>query len=105
MRGQYMRADVQPLVRGSPRCDRGVGDGNVGYGCQMTQSMGSEDMNKTVIIEEEACTGCKACVELCPQKILYIDEETETCSVTDETKCDKLRGCERVCPAGAIRIH
>jgi ferredoxin len=25
--------------------------------------------------------------------------------VTDETKCDKFRGCERVCPTEAIKIH
>jgi NAD-dependent dihydropyrimidine dehydrogenase PreA subunit len=25
--------------------------------------------------------------------------------VTDETQCDKLRGCEQVCPVDAIKIH
>ena len=63
-----------------------------------------EDMNKIVIIDESLCVGCAKCVELCPKKILYIDKATQKCKVTDETKCDKLRGCERICPVNAIKI-
>ncbi|MFC1560172.1 ATP-binding protein [Candidatus Margulisiibacteriota bacterium] len=61
--------------------------------------------NKIVDIDEEKCTGCAACVDLCPKQILYIDEATGKCKVTDESKCDKLRGCEQVCPADAIKIN
>jgi NAD-dependent dihydropyrimidine dehydrogenase PreA subunit len=62
-------------------------------------------MNKIVVIDEELCTGCGACVDLCPKKILFIDDADDVCKVTDETQCDKLRGCERVCPTEAIKIH
>ena len=62
-------------------------------------------MGKIVDIDKEECTGCGTCVELCPSGILYIDEKTGKCNVTDETKCDKFRGCERECPTGAIKIH
>lgn len=61
-------------------------------------------MNKIVMIDEKTCIGCGACVRLCPQKILYIDEADKVCKVTDETKCDRRRGCERVCPTKAIKI-
>lgn len=60
-------------------------------------------MNKTVLIDKEKCTGCGACVSICPNNILYLDDDK--CNVTDETKCDKSRGCENVCPTGAIRIQ
>ena len=63
-----------------------------------------EGMNKIVLINEVLCIGCAKCVELCPKKILYIDKATQKCKVTDETKCDKLRGCERICPVNAIKI-
>ncbi len=63
-----------------------------------------EGMNKIVIIDESLCIGCSKCVELCPKKILYIDKATQKCKVTDETKCDKLRGCEWICPVKAIKI-
>lgn len=58
-----------------------------------------------VMIDEEACSGCGACVELCPKKILYLDPDTGKCRVTDPTLCDRLGGCERVCPTQAIRIR
>ena len=62
-------------------------------------------MNKIVIIDELLCIGCGKCVELCPKKILYIDTNTKKCKVSDETKCDKLAGCQRVCPVKAIKIE
>lgn len=61
-------------------------------------------MGKIVDINEDLCIACGECVLLCPQKILYIDEKTNKCKVSDESKCDKLAGCERVCPVQAIRI-
>lgn len=62
-------------------------------------------MGKIVEINEELCVGCRECVRICPKKILYIDEASGKCKVTDETRCDRLRGCERLCPVGALKIH
>ena len=62
-------------------------------------------MNKVVLINEGLCIGCGQCVELCPKKILFIDEASQKCRVTDETKCDRLAGCEHVCPVQAIWIN
>lgn len=61
-------------------------------------------MNKIVKINESLCVGCGACVELCAKKILYIDEKSGICKVTDESKCDRLRGCQKICPVDAIKI-
>lgn len=61
-------------------------------------------MNKIVIIDEDLCIGCGACVSLCPKKILYIDDKSGKCKVTDESKCDHLRGCEKVYLVNALRI-
>ena len=63
-----------------------------------------ESMNKIVIVDIASCIGCGECVKLCPKKILYIDKQSKKCKVTDERKCDRLRGCERVCPVKAIKI-
>lgn len=61
-------------------------------------------MNKIVLIDENLCIGCGNCVNICPKKILYIDAGTNKCKVTNETQCDRRAGCERVCPAEAIKI-
>jgi len=60
---------------------------------------------KTVGIDQELCIGCGKCVDLCAQKILYIDQVTNKCEVENEEICDKLRGCEKICPVSAIKIH
>ena len=61
-------------------------------------------MSTKVIIDKEKCIACGKCVELCPKKILYIDETSEKCAVRDETLCDRSRGCMRVCPTKAIEV-
>lgn len=61
-------------------------------------------MNKIVVINKDLCIGCGACVSLCPNKILYIEEKSGKCKVSDESKCDRLRGCQKICPVDAIKI-
>lgn len=61
-------------------------------------------MNKTVLIDENLCTGCGKCVRMCPKQILCLDKDTKKCKVTDETQCDRLGGCVWACPVKAIRI-
>jgi 2-oxoglutarate ferredoxin oxidoreductase subunit delta len=60
-------------------------------------------MNKIVVIDEDKCIGCGACVDVCPPKILYLKEGK--CKVSDESKCGKHKCCEKVCPIDAIKIH
>ena len=66
------------------------------------------DVEKETIvvnIDEDLCTGCGDCADMCPRGILYVDEETNLCKVTDQSQCDRLAGCERVCPVEAIKIN
>lgn len=62
-------------------------------------------MEKIVMINETTCTGCGNCVKMCPQGILYIEEATKKCKVTDESKCDRYKGCENVCKSKSIKIN
>ena len=62
-------------------------------------------MNKIVLIDEKLCIGCGVCVAMCPRGILQLDENTSKCKVTDESSCDRRRGCVHACPVNAIQIR
>ena len=63
-----------------------------------------KELNQIIQIDEEKCISCGLCVDMCPMKILYLDQESGKCKVSDEDKCDKLAGCQKVCPTKAIKI-
>lgn len=63
------------------------------------------EMKEVVSIDADLCTGCGKCVRMCPRRILYIDKDTKIAEVTDHSNCDRLRGCEFVCPTRAIKIN
>ena len=70
----------------------------------MIRGVEKASMDEIVNISDEMCLGCGACVEICPQHILYIDNNKDTAAVTDHGRCDRMKGCEMVCPVGAIKI-
>lgn len=50
------------------------------------------------------CKGCGICVELCPKKVLTLDE-SEKVSVVRAKDCICCRLCELRCPDFAIEIE
>ena len=50
------------------------------------------------VCELNMCTGCGACLEICPKMaITIVDTMKNMNAVIDETNCIKCGGCERVC--------
>lgn len=60
-------------------------------------------MEKKVEIDESLCTGCGACVAMCPARILKM--EKGTAKVINHEACDMLGGCMYACPTGAIKVN
>jgi ferredoxin len=59
-----------------------------------------------VIVDEEACTGCGNCEEICPA-VFHVDEEIEKSQVMDPDACEYVGCCEAAeenCPEDAITI-
>ncbi len=52
-------------------------------------------------ISDEACTLCKACLDICKEKAVIIDE-TEGKPVIDSDLCIKCGQCVDACPTGTI---
>jgi len=55
----------------------------------------------TAVIDEELCSGCRICNELCPYKAISFDEEKKISSV-NEAMCKGCGVCVAACPSGAI---
>lgn len=51
---------------------------------------------------EEACSGCKTCIPLCPYQAISLVEETKKASV-NEVLCKGCGTCVASCPSGSIK--
>jgi len=53
-----------------------------------------------VKVDKEKCTGCGACVEVCPAQVIRIEEEKAV--ISDD--CVECGVCVEECPEGAISL-
>ena len=53
----------------------------------------------TFVIDPNLCTGCGACVAVCPADAIALDEE---CARIDGDLCTGCGTCVDECPVGAI---
>jgi Fe-S-cluster-containing dehydrogenase component len=61
-----------------------------------------------VLIDENACIGCRDCIEACPFNAMQFDEQDETavkCDLCIERLAEKKQpACISVCPTGCISL-
>ena len=55
----------------------------------------------TAVVDEELCSGCKTCSDLCPFHAISFDEEKKVSSINDAL-CKGCGVCVAACPSGAI---
>ncbi|MBI4277963.1 MAG: CoB--CoM heterodisulfide reductase iron-sulfur subunit A family protein [Armatimonadetes bacterium] len=58
----------------------------------------------TAYVVEEACSGCKTCVPLCPYSAISFMEATQKAQI-NEVLCKGCGVCVAACPSGSIRQH
>jgi len=55
-----------------------------------------------ILVDNEKCTGCGTCVDVCPVGVFEINSEKSVPVRTDE--CLVCRACEVQCPQSAIQV-
>jgi ferredoxin len=53
-------------------------------------------------IHDEACRGCRMCVDICPTEVLTFDEAALKAKVSIQEQCIACLSCVWLCPSGAI---
>ena len=65
-------------------------------------SKGSVEIESaTSVVDEELCSGCKTCIQLCPYNAITFDDEKKIASI-NEALCKGCGTCAAACPSGAI---
>jgi heterodisulfide reductase subunit A len=58
----------------------------------------------TAWVDEDMCSGCKTCINLCPYQAIRADEERKI-AVIDPALCKGCGTCVAACPSGAAKQH
>jgi len=65
---------------------------------------------KSVTIDAELCKSCELCIDVCPKKLIILDEETinkngyRPATLKDFGACSACAQCYVVCPHVAIKV-
>jgi len=57
----------------------------------------------TLEYEIEKCTGCRRCVEVCPQQVFIMEDKRAR--VVDRDRCMECGACALNCDFGALRVN
>lgn len=71
--------------------------------CQWCANPEGLERKFEVMYKESVCSDCRACVEVCPMGIHYMDENDQH-QVRRDIACNGCRACSDVCPMAALNI-
>lgn len=82
-------------------------DGTALAGLQQHEGAGAPLYAAVPVIDPTRCTGCDACLRVCPEDVLtHINEDAgPSCYKVDAGACDACGLCERVCDMSAIEVE
>lgn len=62
-------------------------------------------LKRMPVFIKNRCTGCKACINICPVQALHIHLQNPQKVILDSKKCISCFCCHEVCPSNAIEIN
>lgn len=67
-----------------------------------TSALRKDEVYGAILLDEEVCIKCRACIEACPFKCIAIHPTKETPIVCD--LCKGKPACVEFCPTGALKF-
>jgi NAD-dependent dihydropyrimidine dehydrogenase PreA subunit len=55
------------------------------------------------IVNRDVCSGCKTCVEICPNEVYEIESEKSNPARPED--CIECWACVNQCPTSSIQLH
>ena len=62
-----------------------------------------QPLSKDVIRDEDKCTHCGVCIDICPTQAFVLDPKTREVKF-DKNKCIACELCIKICPPRAMRV-
>jgi uncharacterized Fe-S center protein len=75
---------------------------NLGMGCATREGKLAQHSDVSPVVISKKCTGCEACVAVCPAKAISIRDKK---SYIDSPKCIGCASCIAICPYLAIEVN
>jgi len=57
----------------------------------------------TLAVDNQACRGCGQCIEVCPHRVLRLEDKR--IAIGDRDACMECGACQRNCAFGAISVR
>jgi len=95
---------VEQTVRSDFKTIRKVSTWKMSFNVVLKRIPGFRNMERQPVFFKKRCTGCKACIHICPVQVLQISPKNPKKIIIERKNCIRCFCCHEVCPNNAIEI-